>query len=168
MSVTLLNCKGEKMGLSTIVLSGITFYMKLDNYVLQHIQEKYESLMEFELLLIGAKKRINEQGKTILVQVEPKVEVINDILPMMIAEGMKIQGEKLEYSAEDIVRLIDKNIYVMADLVHQEFKKAIAVENPKKEMPSLIIRMKKTEKRKSIFSRFMSWVCHGLGLEKEK
>lgn len=157
------------MELSKIELSNITFYMKLDNIVLEHIQIQYGTLMDFEIRLIGAKKSIDEDGKVKLVQGEPEVAVVNDVLPLMIREGMEIAGREMEYSADDIIRLIDKNIYVMADVIHQEFKKSIAVENPKKAKPSLMSRTESKEKKQfSIFLRFMLLVRQGLGLEKKR
>ena len=117
--------------LSYITLSGETLPMKMDNLVLQEAQQKYGSLTKFEMALIGAVMTEDAEGKKSLKQAEPDVSVANFVLPHMIREGFAVLGDTCEYSDEDIIRLIDMNIYVMADAIHEEYRKAMRVQDPK-------------------------------------
>ena len=117
--------------LSYITLSGETLPMKMDNLVLQDAQQKYGSLTKFEMALIGAVMTEDAEGKKSLKQAEPDVSVANFVLPHMIREGFAVLGDTCEYSDEDIIRLIDMNIYVMADAIHEEYRKAMRVQDPK-------------------------------------
>ena len=117
--------------LSYITLSGCTLPMKMDNIVLQEAQQKYGSLAKFEMNLIGAVVDTDEEGKKTLRQIEPDVSVINFVLPKMIREGYAVLEEECSYTDADIIRMIDKNIYVMADTVHEEYRKAMLVQSPK-------------------------------------
>ena len=117
--------------LSYITLSGETLPMKMDNLVLQEAQQKYGSLTKFEMALIGAVMTEDAEGKKSLKQAEPDVSVVNFVLPHMIREGFAVLGDTCEYSDEDIIRLIDMNIYVMADAIHEEYRKAMRVQDPK-------------------------------------
>ena len=84
--------------LSYITLSGVTLPMKLDNLVLQEVQQKYGSLTKFEMDLIGAVVTEDAEGKKSLKQAEPDVSVANFVLPRMIREGFAVLGDTCEYS----------------------------------------------------------------------
>lgn len=122
--------------LSYIKLSGETFPMKMDNLVLQEAQREYGSLKGFEIKLIGAEVYQKEDGTTGVRQKEPDIAVANFILPKMVREGYAILGEECEHTEEDIIRMIDMNIYVLADAIHEEYRKAMQVKEPKKENPN--------------------------------
>ena len=117
--------------LSYITLSGMVLPMKMDNLVLQEAQHRYGSLAKFEMDLIGAVMETDAEGKKALKQVEPDVSVANFVVPIMIREGFAVLEEECPYTDEDIIRMIDLNMYVMADKIHEEYRKAMMVQDPK-------------------------------------
>ena len=121
--------------LSYIKLSGETLPMKMDNLVLQEIQQKYGTLMNFEIKLVGAEAVTDEDGKVTLKQSEPDIGTANFVLPKMIREGFAVLDEECTYSDEEIVRMIDLNPYVMADTIHAEYRKCMQVKTEKKQNP---------------------------------
>lgn len=143
--------------LSYITLSGVTLPMKLDNLVLQEVQQKYGSLTKFEMDLIGAVVTEDAEGKKSLKQAEPDVSVANFVLPRMIREGFAVLGDTCEYSDDDIIRMIDMNIYVMADTIHEEYRKAMRVQDPKQK-PDLKRKKNRSTLIGCIWLAVQSWV----------
>ncbi|MDD3369398.1 MAG: hypothetical protein PHP50_11040 [Lachnospiraceae bacterium] len=156
--------------LSHIELSGIDFPMKMDNMVLQMIQKEYGNLKNFEIKLIGAAPVLDKNGMPVknadgeieLKQQEPDISVTNFVLPKMIMEGWDIEGKEHEFTEEELIRLIDKNIYVMASLIHEEYARCILVKEPKKQKPNQSLQEKMQEKSRltligCIISALRSW-----------
>lgn len=121
--------------LTYIELSGEKFPIKLDNLILQHIQETYGSIQNFELLLMGWEKQIitSDEGKeieTVVRTKEPSIAIANNLLPKLVLEGFAVEGKETDYKEIDIVRLIDQDYMAIANIIHEELKKALSVKKP--------------------------------------
>ena len=138
--------------LSYIKLSGETLPMKMDNLVLQEVQQEYGTLMNFEIKLVGAKAVTGQDGKVTLKQSEPDIGAANFVLPKMVREGYAVLNEECTYSDKEIIRMIDLNPYVMADTIHEEYRKCMQVKTEKKQNPD---QMKK-KSRLSLIGYIMS------------
>lgn len=130
--------------ISFIELSGKMYPMKMNNIVLQKIQESYGTIKEFELLLMGWEEK---DGKIVRLK-EPSVIVANWILPIMIEEGFAVMECEMNMTKEEIVRKIDMPMFILADKIHEELKKAFQI---KKEQPNQMIQnqIRMMEQKKS-------------------
>lgn len=144
--------------LSYIKLSGETLPIKIDNLVLQEVQQEYETLMRFEMRLIGAVFERDEEGNVKAVQKEPDVSVANFVLPKMVREGYAVLGEECPYEENEIIRMIDENIYVMADTIHEEYRKCTGIKEPKKPTPNQTASRNRSSLIGSILLAVQSWV----------
>ncbi len=150
--------------ISEIELQGEKFPVKMDNIVLQQIQKKYGTLNDFEIAIIGAKKVTDENGKIQIIKLpEPDLEAINYTLPKMILEGLAIREVEHSYTEDDLIRMIDKNIFVAADFIHNEFIKAIRTDESKKVKPNQTQKKPRNGKRLTligcIISALQNWAC---------
>lgn len=66
-------------------------------------------------------------------------------------------GDTCEYSDDDIIRMIDMNIYVMADTIHEEYRKAMRVQDPKQK-PDLKRKKNRSTLIGCIWLAVQSWV----------
>lgn len=112
--------------LNTITLKDNVYYIKFNNYVLEEVQERFGSIYEFELKLLGKKKIVNEDKTITIEDVEPSVKVINFTITRMIREGERIHsketGEKRKLLfEEDIIDAINLTPKEMAIVIHAEF-----------------------------------------------
>ncbi len=144
--------------LSYIKLSGRTLPIKIDNLVLQEVQQEYGTLMSFEMRLIGAVFERDEEGNVKAVQKEPDVSVTNFVLPKMIREGYAVLKEECPYNEEEIIRMIDENIYIMADTLHEEYRKCMGIKEPKKQIPNQTESRNRSNLIGSILLAVQSWV----------
>ncbi len=104
--------------LEKITLSGMEFPIKIDNFVLEKLQKKYGTLQVYEMLLTG--KRKDKDNKIFVT--EPSLEAINFTVPLMIQEGMEIEGKEAP-TTEEIVRMIDIPMWHMAQTIQAEFSR---------------------------------------------
>ncbi len=104
--------------LEKITLSGMEFPIKIDNFVLEKLQKKYGTLQVYEMLLTG--KRKDKEDKIFVT--EPSLEAINFTVPLMIQEGMEIEGKEAP-TTEEIVRMIDIPMWHMAQTIQTEFSR---------------------------------------------
>lgn len=138
---------------SYIELNGEKLPMKMDNIVLQQVQEIYGSVKEFELLLMGWEEKKDEDGGVYVTKVkEPSIAVANHILPKMVMEGYAILGQEAPYTELEIVRMIDKSYLVMAQEVHNEMMRCFKT---KKQIPNQKMT-KKTESRSNLIGYILS------------
>lgn len=144
--------------LSYIKLSGETLPMKMDNMVLQEIQREYGTLMNFEIKLVGAQVVTDKDGKETLKQREPDIGTANFVLPKMIREGFAVLEEECAYSDEEIIRMIDLNPYVMADTIHEEYRKCMQVKSEKKQNPDQTKKKSRLSLIGYIISAVHCWV----------
>ena len=96
--------------LSRILIGGKTYPFRIDLNVLQHIQEEYGSINQFELDLIGVRQKkdadgmpvYGEDGKAVLEFAEPSVKAIIAVLPMAVNEGIIIEADEQNKPAEKV------------------------------------------------------------------
>lgn len=105
-----------------------SYPFKFDNYVMEQVQKKYGSINTFEFLLKGYRYKVNEHGEYDLKDgerqieiVEPDIETMNFILPLMIREGMEIEGKDLEATDKELIRSINRPYYEIAEEIKAEF-----------------------------------------------
>lgn len=144
---------------SYIELSGEKLPMKMNNIILQQIQDVYGSVKKFELLLMGWEEKTSEDGGTYVVkEKEPSIAVANHILPKMIIEGYAVSGQEAPYTELEIMRMIDKSYLVIAQEIHNEMMRCFQT---KKQSPNQKT-MKKAESRLTligcILSALREWV----------
>lgn len=126
--------------LRRITINGIVYPIKMDMNVLQHIQENYGTINEFERDVLGYKYMLDRNGKQILTEegkpamykTEPSIKAIKIVLPVMINEGLEIESEErgkefTPVSEEEIIRNCDVSFSILADIIHEEFAKCFAV-----------------------------------------
>lgn len=106
----------------------------MDLNVLEHIQEEYGSINQFERDILGIELVKDEDGKQLYTKagdcqmriVEPSVKAIKAVLPMMINEGLAIEadirGERyVPVSEQEIFRSCQIPFGDLADMIHEEF-----------------------------------------------
>ena len=115
--------------LNKIVLSEeLTLPIKCDLYVLDVIQQRYGTVVEFERQLVGIK--MDENGQETLT--EPSISAITFALPLMIAEGMDIADEKNKtaypkMTDKQIISSITRNYRAIAEDMHLELKRCFEI-----------------------------------------
>lgn len=112
-----------------IELSGEKMPIRMDNLIVQLIQETYGTIKRFEYGLIGIKEK--EDGTQ--EKCEPSVAIMNFILPKMIEEGYRVMGEEPKHSDIEILRMIDMNPYELSGVIHEEMVRCFTT---KKHKPS--------------------------------
>lgn len=119
--------------LKRILIGDKTYPFRIDMNVLQKIQEEYGSIRLFEQDLIGArfKGENGEDGENMLEFVEPSIKAIIMVLPMAINEGLIIEADELNRSAEKMTaEFVTRNCTIpyteVADMLHEEFKRCFA------------------------------------------
>ena len=103
--------------LKRILIGTKTYPFKIDLNVLEHIQEEYGTIHQFEMDLLGYKFGKDEEGKQlydaegepVLYKTEPSIKAIKTVLPAAINEGLDIEAEKEnrpkeKVSEEEIIR----------------------------------------------------------------
>lgn len=115
--------------LNRIKIGDREYPVKIDINVLEVIQEKYGSINQFELDILGLGNiQYDEEGNvTSAEKKEPSVKAIKAVLPAMINEGMKItaDSENKEFEpvkAEDIY-IREINLTKTAKAIHNELKR---------------------------------------------
>lgn len=122
-----------------ITLSDEVMPIRLDNLILQKIQDRYGSITDFELKVMGWAKDEDGSIKTVS---EPSLEAINWALPEMVIEGYAVEGKECPYTADDINRLVDMTPLKLALEIHEEIARCF--ERKKKQTPV------KTEEKKNL------------------
>lgn len=138
-----------KANVTRIEIDGESYPIRIDNYVLQEIQESYGSIIQFEKDIVGLKDKIGEDGEYELdengrrkqIVVETSLNALNFIIPIMIEEGLSITGERKEnFDAKEVLQNMDIPFEVQAEIVRSEFARCFS---SKKHRP------KKVEMKKS-------------------
>lgn len=120
--------------LNRITLSGQSYPLKCDNFVLQELQKKYGTIQNFEKLLRGytdlvdknGKKILNEKGEQVRAKVEPDIEAMNYALALMVQEGLEIEAderktEPLVLEEKNIIRMVDFSFFELSDFLLKEY-----------------------------------------------
>lgn len=119
--------------LTYIKTNGKQYPIKCDNLVLQEIQNRFGSIKSFEMKLIGLEEEKNQdgttkydsEGKEILKRVEPSVEAINIVLPLMVNEGLEIEAEQYHKEFEhmeekEVIRAVSVPYIKLSEILHEE------------------------------------------------
>lgn len=137
--------------LKQIQLSGQTFPIKCDLVVLEKIQNKYESIDEFEdgiRVWVPSSKQGDEpeeeekkpekekteeekKKQPKMKMVMPKVECVMDALFWMAKEGAEISGKEFLHTRAEIARMVDIPIWSIASILHAEFLECFLTKNQK-------------------------------------
>ncbi len=121
------------LNINHIEISGERLPIRMDNLIIQKIQERYGTMTEFEMKLMGWKAYKDENGKEeIKIAGEPSMELINWVLPELVKEGYIVEfGEECPHTDEDINRMVDVSPVHIANMIHDEMLRAF--ERKKKE-----------------------------------
>ncbi len=121
--------------LKRIVIAGRSLPIKMDLNVLEHIQNEYGMISEFERDLLGLKpvrdgngKVVYEGEEPVMESVEPSIKAIKTVLPFMINEGLAVEAEETGRSWETVSdRWVFANCSIgfveLADIIHEEFSR---------------------------------------------
>ena len=127
---------------NTIMLSGEQIPIKCDLIVLEKIQDKYESIANFEQLIYTFVPKLDEDGNftkdeegRIIGSVTTPADLrpLTEALFWMVEEGCEIMRELGEdapkYSETQIKRMVDMPPYQLSEVVHDEFLRAFERKN---------------------------------------
>lgn len=122
--------------LERIMIGGKTYPFKIDLNVLEHIQEEYGSIHQFEMDLRGYKFKKDAEGRQIydaegepvLYKTEPSIKAIKTVLPAAINEGLDIEAEKdnrpkEKVSGEKIIRDCTIPFDILGKTLLEEFER---------------------------------------------
>lgn len=137
-----------------ITLSGEEFPIRLDNLVLQKVQEEYGNIEQFEFTMMGWTK--DEEGR-VRVASEPSIKALNFILPEIIFEGYACEGKECEYTAEDLIRLVDVNPLKLALLIHEEVSRCFERKKKENELRSQSQKRNLTQTEELTSTGFTFW-----------
>lgn len=126
--------------LTRIIIGGKSLPIKMDLNVLEHIQNEFGTVNEFERKILGLEIARDEKGKVIydenekpvMIATEPSVKAIIAALPSMINEGLAIEAEEMGKSWEAVSDLwVQANCNIafetLADIIHKEFKRCFEI-----------------------------------------
>ncbi len=105
-----------------ITLAGKKVPLWCDIFVLNELQEEFESIGEFERKLLGVK----EVGEGKFIKTEPDMRAIMAALPVMIREGirkMESIGEPVDIKVDDVLLNADMPFILLADHIHDAYKR---------------------------------------------
>ncbi len=119
--------------LKRLVIAGKTYPYKIDLNVLEHIQNEYGSIHQFERELIGLEfmkdkngNIVYKDGLPIAYKKEPSIKAIKTVLPEAIREGLQIEADEHNTSVEEItddyiIRECTIPFDVLGKILHEEF-----------------------------------------------
>ena len=118
---------GDK--LQRISIGGRELPVKIDMFVLEKIQEEYETLHNFELKVKGLEERldengiaeVDEEGNVLYNRVPVNIKALIDVLPLMVREGCEIEGIELELTDKEIVQKIEVGYPKIQEIVINAF-----------------------------------------------
>lgn len=111
-----------------ITLAGKKVPLWCDIFVLNELQEEFESIGEFERKLLGVK----EVGEGKFIKTEPDMRAIMAALPVMIREGirkMESIGEPVDIKVDDVLLNADMPFILLADHIHDAYKRCFVSKN---------------------------------------
>lgn len=125
--------------LRRIMISGKTYPFKIDLNVLEHIQEEYGTVNQFERELLGicfkkdadGKQLYDKNQEPVMIKTEPSIRAIKTVLPAAINEGLAIEADEENRTPERIEpEFIFRNCTipydVLGSMLHEEFKRCFA------------------------------------------
>lgn len=124
----------EKM--KRILIGEKTYPFKIDLNVLEHIQEEYGTIHEFERELMGIHYKKDADGnqiydddhKPVVIITEPSIRAIKTALPVAINEGIAIEADEENRIPEKVTEnFIFRNCTIPYDvlgkMLYEEFKR---------------------------------------------
>ncbi len=125
--------------LKRIMIGGKSYPFKIDLNVLEHIQNEYGTINQFERDLLGlrfkkdqeGKQVYNGEGEPVMVKTETSIKAIKTVLPAAINEGLAIEADEENKSFEKvteeyIIRECTIPFDVLGKMLHEEFKRCFA------------------------------------------
>lgn len=122
-----------------VILGGVTYPIRCDINVLIEIQEQFESLERFELLLSGLEIVRNPDGRAVLDKEgrvrfrkgQPSYRAVAAILPYMLKEGEAVSGGKCDTApALEAVEAAAFDLEGVVAAMHREYSKCFERKNP--------------------------------------
>lgn len=120
--------------LKRIMIGERTYPFKIDLNVLEHIQDEYGTINQFERELLGLRfekdvegnQVYNRDGEPVMVKTEPSIKAIKTVLPAAINEGLVIEAGEENRSFEKVteefvIRECTIPFEILATMLHEEF-----------------------------------------------
>ncbi len=126
--------------MESVTLGGKEYPIKCDINVLIEIQEQYDKLLTFEMLLIGQRMAVNSDGsikmdeneKPIIETTEPSLRAIRTMLPCMLREAAESQKDTAPIDlseADEAVKNARFDLYNTALSMYRELGKCLERKN---------------------------------------
>lgn len=125
--------------LKRILIGDKTYPFRIDLNVLQHIQEEYGTINQFERELMGLRYKedeegnriYNEDGKAVMELGEPSIRAIITALTPAINEGITIEADEQNIPVEKITEeFVIRNCTIgyeeLSKMLHEEFRRCFA------------------------------------------
>lgn len=124
--------------LKRIMIGGRNLPLKIDLNVLEHIQNEYGTIHQFERDLLGLQfkkdqegNQIYKDGEPVMIRTEPSIKAIKTVLPAAINEGLDIEAgeENRPYEKvtdEFVIRECTMPYDVLSEILHEEFRRCFA------------------------------------------
>lgn len=122
--------------LKRITIGERTYPFKINLNVLEHIQNEYGTIYQFERELLGLQFKKDEDGKQVyngdgepvMSKTEPSIRAIKTVLPAAINEGLAIEADEENRAYEKvtdelIIRECAIPYHVLGKMLHEEFKR---------------------------------------------
>ena len=122
--------------LSRIVIGEKSYPIKIDLNVLEHIQNVYGTIYEFERELMGLRYKRDAEGnqvydadnKPVTEMTEPSIKAIRTVFPAAVNEGLAIEADAENRPFERLSEsFIIRNCAIPYDILgvmlHEEFKR---------------------------------------------
>lgn len=139
--------------MESVAIDGKEYPIKCDINVLIQIQERFENLSSFEMLLAGIKTAKDENGnvetdkngKILFKRTEVSLKAINEILPCMLIEAQEESGgdRKGLQEAFEAIRQVKFDINSVAVKMHTEYSKCFERKNAQSAKEEKATRAKK-------------------------
>lgn len=125
--------------LKRIMIGERMYPFKIDLNVLEHIQNEYGTINQFERELIGLQFKKDENGNQIyngagdpvMIKTETSIRAIKTVLPAAINEGLAIEADEEgrpyeKVTDEFVIRECTIPFDVLGTMLHEEFRRCFA------------------------------------------
>lgn len=124
--------------LKRIIIGGQNLPLKIDLNVLEHIQNEYGTIYQFERDLLGLQFKKDEDGnqmykdgEPVMIRTEPSIKAIKTVLTAAINEGLAIEAGEENRSYEKVtdefvIRECTIPYDVLGEILHEEFRRCFA------------------------------------------
>lgn len=120
------------------MIGGQNLPLKIDLNVLEHIQNEYGTIYQFERDLLGLQFKKDEDGnqmykdgEPVMIRTEPSIKAIKTVLTAAINEGLAIEAGEENRSYEKVtdefvIRECTIPYDVLGEILHEEFRRCFA------------------------------------------